>query len=159
MKSLNKYPENSYWNKNGLFQTDYDKYFDLLVPRSGNCATIEGELLRAANRLYYDGYNNGFCNNTSGAVNLLKQYKHLFSTDITPELNVIYSISNTNGYSDNGYIELETVMNVVFEYIISKKCVFQENIENVDLFDFQEDDYYEREEDEDDDYTDEDLKD
>lgn len=40
---------------------------------SGNCDTVAGELIRAASRLGHDLYNNGMGNNTSGAVNFLRE--------------------------------------------------------------------------------------
>jgi hypothetical protein len=46
-----------------------------LVPATGKCATVEGEMMRAIARIEHDYYNNGFGNNWSGAYNYLD--KHL----------------------------------------------------------------------------------
>ena len=62
--------QNTYWNQNGTFQSDYD-HLKELVPMSGNCHTVAGEMIRAVTRLAHDLYNNGMGNNTSGAVNYL----------------------------------------------------------------------------------------
>ncbi len=55
-------PENSYWNNTGAYQDEHDKLYAQLVPSSDNASTIHGELIRCANRLSYDYYNNGNCN-------------------------------------------------------------------------------------------------
>lgn len=54
---------------------DYAKLWDKLVPASGKCETVEGELLRAATRLTYDYYNNGFGNNWSNSYAYLRDFK------------------------------------------------------------------------------------
>ena len=51
-----------YWNIQGQHQDLYNKYWDTLVPDSGEADTPEGEALRAITRIYYDVYNNGGCN-------------------------------------------------------------------------------------------------
>jgi len=51
-----------YWNKQGQHQDLYDKYWETLVPNSGEADTPEGEALRAIGRIYYDVYNNGAYN-------------------------------------------------------------------------------------------------
>jgi len=62
--------ENTYWNNKGQFQEQFDDLIKLM-PIVGNCETQAGEMIRAANRLAYDFYNNGMGNNTSGAANFL----------------------------------------------------------------------------------------
>jgi hypothetical protein len=52
----------SYWNSNGAYQEEYDRLWNELVPASGPCPTINGELVRAAGRLFYEFCNNGNCN-------------------------------------------------------------------------------------------------
>jgi hypothetical protein len=64
--------ENTYWNGNGLYQQEYDQMVNDLVPASGKCDTLAGEMIRAVSRLGYDFYNNGMGNNTSGALNFLE---------------------------------------------------------------------------------------
>lgn len=63
--------ENTYWNNKGQFQAEYDELVKLL-PAAGACDTLAGEMIRAVSRLGYDFYNNGMGNNTSGAVNFLR---------------------------------------------------------------------------------------
>lgn len=49
----------SYWDNNGLYQEDYDRLYDSLVPAEGMAETLFGEVVRAASRLSYEYYNNG----------------------------------------------------------------------------------------------------
>lgn len=49
----------NYWNGNGKFQKEFDKLYKELVPSSGRAKTLRGEVLRAANKLYYERFNNG----------------------------------------------------------------------------------------------------
>ena len=54
---------NSYWDDNGAYQKEYDSLYEELVPPSGEAKCINGKMLRAISRLYYD-----FCNNGNGNV-------------------------------------------------------------------------------------------
>ena len=51
--------EQNYWNRSGLYQEQYNKLYDELIPASGKCDTREGEMLRASSRLYYRYFNGG----------------------------------------------------------------------------------------------------
>lgn len=53
---------NSYWNSNGAYQAEYDKLYNEHVPVNGNAKTLNGELIRAISRLFYEYCNNGNCN-------------------------------------------------------------------------------------------------
>ncbi len=64
-----------YGHGTGRYQSEYQQLYDDLVPDSGHCETTAGELIRSAGRLSYDFYNNGMTNNTSGAVNFLRENK------------------------------------------------------------------------------------
>lgn len=65
------------WNGNHPQSPLYTKLYEQLVPDNGQCDTVEGELLRAASKIGYDGCNNGHCNNQSGAFNFIVQhFKH-----------------------------------------------------------------------------------
>ncbi len=50
------------------------KRLEHILPPSGPTGTIEGELFRAANRIAFDGYNNGFGNDTTQAWNFIKKH-------------------------------------------------------------------------------------
>lgn len=64
MIELKLTPENNhYWNNNGAYQQEMDRLYDKFVPASGRAENLTGEVIRAANRLYYE-----FCNNGNGNV-------------------------------------------------------------------------------------------
>jgi hypothetical protein len=65
--------ENTYWSGKGRYQAEFDEIIKLM-PGMGNSDVLAGELIRAANRLAYDFYNNGMGNNTSGAINFLAHH-------------------------------------------------------------------------------------
>ena len=52
----------TYWNEQGIYQEEYNKLYEQLVPSSGSAKTLNGELIRAISRLSYDYFNNGNCN-------------------------------------------------------------------------------------------------
>lgn len=62
MEKLTTESGKSYWNNNGVYQEQYDKLYESLVPSSGESDTVHGEMLRAVSRLFYDYCNNGNCN-------------------------------------------------------------------------------------------------
>ena len=134
----------SYWNKTGKHQAWDTENFRKLVPAEGKCATHQGELLRASAKLYYDYYNNGMCNNTSGAVNFLLKFNN--EINCKKELLVIKDECNTGGYTSVDLEEvLEIVANQVIEYVQNSTITSNE----LDMWDFQdadatdEDDCYE----------------
>lgn len=51
----------SYWNNKGVYQTELDE-LNKQIPVRGAADTLNGELVRAINRLYYDYCNNGNSN-------------------------------------------------------------------------------------------------
>lgn len=148
----------NYWNDNGAYQSLYDAYYERLVPSSGNAGTVLGEMLRATSRIYYDYYNNGMCNNTSGAVNFLYDcFNNISNSGNFPELlialNHVYNECNTGSYTSVDLkAELETIVNfvVVFTHNHLDDKVYNEP-SDVNMFDFQDDDY-----DDDDYFSDED---
>lgn len=52
----------TYWNDEGVYQTEFNELYKYLVPNCGDAPTIQGELLRVISRLNYDYFNNGNCN-------------------------------------------------------------------------------------------------
>tara|TARA_Y100001972_G_scaffold107293_1_gene136339 strand:+ start:17 stop:499 length:483 start_codon:yes stop_codon:yes gene_type:complete len=54
--------EKTYWNNNGKYQSINDVLWQILVPRTGQAETEQGEALRIVSKIYYDYYNNGCCN-------------------------------------------------------------------------------------------------
>jgi len=59
------------------------------LPQYGEGATKASEIFRAATKLYYDFWNNGMVNNTSGAVNFLL-YSGVFKSEQDQDFAVIH---------------------------------------------------------------------
>lgn len=119
------------------------KLWNKLVPMSDNCSTLEGELLRAASKICYDYFNNGWgCNNWSGAVVFLRK----FSKVPTNVLNHFkkYShgepVDGVTDYSDNDPHSAACflLMKSILEQI---KEMPGDTPNTRDLFDFQETSY------------------
>lgn len=76
----------NFWDQDHPLSADYQRLYGELVPSSGKCDTLQGELLRAASKINYDWFNNGWgCNNWSGAVVYLQQNIGFLSQDRTQE--------------------------------------------------------------------------
>ena len=52
---------NTYWNNNGQLQKHVAE-LEQLMPPVGAASSLKGEIFRAASKIYYDFYNNGFGN-------------------------------------------------------------------------------------------------
>lgn len=63
-----------FWNHTHELSAKQEECWNKYVPMSGNTEYVESEALRAIGRLYYDFYNNGWCNNMSQAVSFLRGY-------------------------------------------------------------------------------------
>jgi hypothetical protein len=50
-----------YMSNQGTYEAEANE-LQKLVPGSGNCKTLKGEIWRAATKIYYDYFNNGFGN-------------------------------------------------------------------------------------------------
>jgi len=70
--------EKTYWKNAGEHQGAAN-FLDELVPISGQAETLKGEIWRAATKIYYDFYNNGFGNNWTSPASFL--------IDFVPSLN------------------------------------------------------------------------
>lgn len=114
----------TYWNKSGSHQELYDELFNRLIPLDGFCPTLFGEYLRAISKIYYDGYNNGFCNNTSGPYNFL--VKEFGMLEVYPDFEKLSTIVNS-GYSRHMTAEIATVLedsvNIIVEYILENEDI------------------------------------
>jgi hypothetical protein len=71
MIELKLTPENNhYWNNNGAYTQEMDRLYKKFVPMYGRSKNLTGEVIRAANRLYYE-----FCNNGNGnALNIISEW-------------------------------------------------------------------------------------
>lgn len=76
----------NFWDQTHPLSADNERLFEQLVPGSGNCATLQGECLRAASKIGYDWYNNGWgCNNWSGAVVFLREHAMILAAKRTEQ--------------------------------------------------------------------------
>lgn len=128
----------SYWNDKGTHQAEADR-LQKLMPSSGNCETVAGELIRAATRLYYDFNNNGMGNNTSGAVNFLNEkgaIKDKTYETIHPWTRGRVYDGNFDG--DPLAVAMEAVVTETVEFILANPQL--ETTKNTeDMFEHQED--------------------
>lgn len=88
--------------------------YSKLVPPSGPADTIEGETLRAINRIIYRFYNDGDiwfdrygCETAGPAVTFLRQYSPI---DVRPEINQSESVDND---------EYEKLLEIILEKILT----------------------------------------
>ena len=144
MFDLNK----TYWNKSGKYQAE-QAVCEALVPLMGKCDTLEGELVRASSKIYWDLYNNGFGNNWSGAYNFLEQYADMLGISEALEAIAYYRCGRIANYGKAALYEaVEVIADKVTEYVIAQNGVFQPN--DVDMLDFSEEEDYGNDTDDDD---------
>lgn len=110
--------ENTYWSGKGRFQAEFNELVKLM-PLMGASDVLAGELIRAANRLAYDFYNNGMGNNTSGAINFLQHH-----SAIDPDVyNTVHPwttgrIYNGSYEGDSLQLAIERVIDQTVEMIV-----------------------------------------
>jgi hypothetical protein len=141
----------TFWNQEHPLSEQAQELFEKLVPMSGSCTTLQGELLRASTRIGYDWYNNGWgCNNWSGAVVFLRE--HLSDLPNKPEPKVIFEflkrLDYVHDYShgepchfvyDGPNCEAVTkIHEIVVNAILANPDPIPTTL---DMFDFQEGDY------------------
>ena len=59
LREIKAFSANNPEARNKAIEAALQNYFDKLVPTSGNAKTIEGEMVRAINRIIYRAYNDG----------------------------------------------------------------------------------------------------
>lgn len=137
-----------YWNKTGEYQDKWDELFQDHVPPMGPSKTLGGEAIRACGKIYYDAYNNGFCNNTSNAINFLKEYTHM----VNIKFDDVYAELHEPCVRDDGYTRicpqisemLDSMIDRIVEHTIKNPAVLEID-SKVDMLD---DEYYEEFDDE-----------
>ncbi len=108
---------------NGKYWADastngYDTFYNALVPGSGKAEILEGELLRAASRIYHDLYNNGFGNNWAGALVYLKQH---LGVDISDEYDTLAPYAQGNRTVHGRAEELATIaVDSIMDKVLTK---------------------------------------
>lgn len=130
------FPETSFNNRNHPLSPTYARLCEKLVPGEGKCETVEGELLRAASRIYHDYYNNGFGNNWSGAYNYIDKHFGLKS----PERKVLkpYARGKIRKRSETNYtaqdpvaVALEGILEYIVQYAATKEKTLTPNTEDM----------------------------
>ena len=137
----------------GELEARNEPLFDKLVPGQGKAETLEGEMLRAVNRLVYRYYNDGdkyyegYGTETAGPA-------HSFLVNAVHPLRAkMYSIMDGEELSDNEYENmLKMVLGLILDYIESKGGEYTKNTQG-EIFDY-ESEYEDEEEEEDYDYYD-----
>lgn len=92
----------------GLYQKEYDTLFDLLVPRSGEAESIQGELVRAIRKLESDYYRNGSANffpHYRGLATFLRKHLRLKSIFDTATIEQIEKDIETMKEHGRGYVD------------------------------------------------------
>lgn len=137
--------ENTYWNDSGKFQKEFDELVKLM-PMMGASEVKAGELIRAANRLAYDFYNNGMGNNTSGALNFLK-YHGAIDPDVYETIHPWTTGRVYHGDYNGDYLQvaIEKMIDMTVEMIIRNPVLITMKNSD-DIFNHSEpDEYYDEE--------------
>jgi len=138
--------------------------FDKLVPAKDNCETLEGEFIRAFNRIMYRLYNDGDywftdygCTTVGPVVAFLKEYSSPTGKAILPE-KVLDELVLSDGKFGDDYVDhIEAAGLIIVEYVEAKGENLTPNTEGIDMFNFESE--YDDEEEDDDDYEDYDDED
>ena len=152
--------EATYWANNGKYTKEYQALYEQHVPMMGASETLAGEVLRASSKIYYDAFNNGFCNNTSGAWNFLDQHMPQSSAlrEALAELQPCVNQSMNDVWMGNPEHPiakaLETMCDECIRFAMSDYA--QEDANPVDMLDLSDEDDNSHWDEEDDDYWGED---
>lgn len=148
----------NFWDKTHPLANKAEELFEQLVPGSGNCETLQGELLRASSKIGYDWYNNGWgCNNWSGAVIFLRDHiadlpvmaPDAKSNEFHNALREVHEYSHGEP-ADISDERADQQVTTIHEYVVAKILANPTPISNdKDMWDFGEPDYIPDEEDDD----------
>ena len=116
----------------------FERIFAELVPESGKCDTVAGEMVRAAGRLRHDFYNNGMGNNTSGALKFLREKsaidRELFEYVLPYTTGRVYTGNYNN---DLFHIAIDRIVEMTTKMVTyNPQLMTMENIE--DMFDYED---------------------
>ena len=123
-----------YVDGTGRYQSEYQQLWDDLVPDSGHCETTAGELIRSAGRLTYDFYANMMINDTSGAVNFLRQHKVIDAKTH----RTIHRASTEDFHSGSLREAINKMVDDTVKFIIDNPSLKSEpnTVDHLDLTDF-----------------------
>tara|TARA_B100000902_G_C27048697_1_gene783031 strand:+ start:215 stop:739 length:525 start_codon:yes stop_codon:yes gene_type:complete len=142
----------------GALEKRNNVLYDELVPGSGNSDFIEGEMLRAINRIIYRYYNDGdffykgYGTETAGPAHSFLINSREIPLEIQSTIKSIFTkIMQSSGDEEKSYERLiEFALEKILDYIEGKDGNYTES--NEDMFNYESE--YEDEEDYDDDYDD-----
>lgn len=148
----------NFWDKTHPLSEKAEELFEQLVPASGNCETLQGELLRASSKIGYDWYNNGWgCNNWSGAVIFLREHiadLPAMAADANSDafhnaLREVYQFSHGEPVEISDH-RADVLVTTIHEYVVKKILANPEPIPTtLDMWDFGEPAYIPEEDDDD----------
>ena len=135
------------------------KLFKILVPDGGNAETLEGELLRAINKIkyrdmndgdiFYSGYGAETCGSAATYLIVSKDFKK-YAKELNKKVaKILDDISWHNIQGRKYTASLDKILKLIIDYILSLDGKY--NVSNEDMLDT-----ISRWEDDDDDYDDED---
>lgn len=131
----------NYWHDSGKYQEKFSVLFNRHVPPSGKSNTVAGELVRAANKLTYDFYNNGMGNNTSGAINFLHRHSAIdYDTYKTIHYYTTGRIYKGDYGEDKLHKAMVTMMDKTIETILGNPML-EATPNSQDMFDYEDKDY------------------
>ena len=159
-------------NENEALNSRSEAYYKELVPGSGNSDKLEGEILRAINRIIYRHYNDGdffdkgYGIETAGPAHSFLVNSREIPFELQSTLTSIFSKAEGLGFknNDDGYERLMYLaLEKILDYIDSKEGVYTDNKDDIfnyesefedlddeDEYDEADDDYgYDEDEDED----------
>lgn len=98
----------------------YTKLYSKLVPESGNCSTLEGELIRAISNIFWEYQECGILSNHTGACNFIRKYLNM-DPRTKQDLEDIYHYVKV-GYIPNVNIteQLDRLTHKITQFVDSK---------------------------------------
>lgn len=100
----------SYWNSDGIYNEEYSKLYDELVPDQGEAETLNGELIRSISRLGHEYNNNGNGNAKDIETTIHEEdccYCHGQGEVESSDENDDYEMEDCDMCGGTGYIEEE----------------------------------------------------
>lgn len=139
-----------YWDNTGRYEAEAAE-LQKLIPMMGQCDTFKGEVWRATTKIYWDYFNNGFGNNWVEAAAFLMDHVEL------PQnvKSMMYECATGNMGNDQYDVEIELMVDTV---IVALRDIEDRpnsidmwswpvsyNHRFVDVYEEEEDDYYDEE--------------
>lgn len=140
----------NFWDETHPLTKQSEELCNALVPASGMCDTVQGELLRASSKIAYDWYNNGWgCNNWSGAVVYIGHYFSVLPVQppnttmqrLKRALKRVKSYSHGEpvGLLDNAVKKLVTTIHEIVVQAVLDNPALEKN--RIDMWELKEPDY------------------